>query len=294
MTRIDVHQHAWTPRLVAALAARDAPPRLRVGADGGWVLELAGEAPYAIADVPALPADDADVAVLALSSALGVERLPGDEARALLAAWDEDADAFAPDRLAWGAVALDGLTPSDVDRALARGRVGLSLPATELGSPAALDRIGPLLERLAQHDAPLLVHPGPVAAGTWEPAVTAYVAQLQAAWVAWALHGRAQHPTLRVVFAALAGLAPLHAERLHARVRDAREAAFDDPLTVFDTSSYGPVAVDALVRVVGEDRIVLGSDRPYAAATPLGATFDARISTTNPAALLRLRQAVTA
>ncbi|HWT92810.1 MAG TPA: hypothetical protein VN238_07420, partial [Solirubrobacteraceae bacterium] len=146
MRTIDVHQHAWTPNLIAALATRDAPPRLRVGADGGWVLELAGEAPYALADVPALAADDADVAVLALSSALGVERLPGDEARALIAAWDADADGFASDRLAWGAVALNDLVLSDVDRALARGRVGLSLPATELGSPDALDRIGPVLE----------------------------------------------------------------------------------------------------------------------------------------------------
>lgn len=304
MTRIDVHQHAWTPRLVAALAAREAPPRLRVGADGGWVLELAGEAPYALADVPPLAPDDADVAVLALSSALGVERLPGDEARELIAAWDADADAFAaaddgasaptPARLAWGALPLADATPADVDAALARGRVGLSLPATELGSPAALDRLGPLLERLAQHDAPLLVHPGPVAAGTWLPPLTAYVAQLQAAWLAWVLHGRAQHPSLRVVFAALAGLAPLHAERLHARVREAAGAALDDERTFFDTSSYGPVAVDALLRVVGEDRLVLGSDRPYAAASALGSPLGARIAEANPAALLRLRPAAVA
>ena len=32
-----------------------------------------------------------------------------------------------------------------------------------------------------------------------------------------------------------------------------------------DTSSYGPQALDALVRVLGIDVLVLGSDRPYAA-----------------------------
>ena len=35
-----------------------------------------------------------------------------------------------------------------------------------------------------------------------------------------------------------------------------------DPLTFFDTSSYGPSAIDAMLRVVGVDRLLYGSDRP--------------------------------
>jgi 6-methylsalicylate decarboxylase len=35
-----------------------------------------------------------------------------------------------------------------------------------------------------------------------------------------------------------------------------------DPLTAFDTSSYGVRALDAMLRVVGVDRLVYGSDRP--------------------------------
>lgn len=300
--RIDVHQHLWTERLYAVLAARATPPRLRADGDG-WLLELAGEEPFALPAEPADPArraallDDfgVDLAVVALSTALGVETLPDDEAREILAAWDEDADAL-PGRLpAWGSVPLAAIDAGDVDAALDRGRVGITLPASALSSPDKLDRVGPLLERLTLRDGALFVHPGPSAPGTWLPPLTSYVASLSEAWHAWALHGRAQHPSLRVVFAALGGLAPLHAERLAARVSAADAAsAVRDPLTFYDTSSYGPVAVEAMVRAVGPDALVHGSDWPYAEPAPLAPALRRALVEDNPAALLRLRPAVAA
>ena len=60
----------------------------------------------------------------------------------------------------------------------------------------------------------------------------------------------------------------------------------------YETSSYGPRAIDALVRVVGVDPLVLGSDRPYAqpfdpAHLPgFGAAFAHALTTANPAHLL--------
>ena len=115
---------------------------------------------------------------------------------------------------------------------------------------------------------PLLVHPGP--AGTadapgrpvWWAPVVPYVAQLHAAWWAWADGGRARFPRLPVCFVALAGLGPLHGERQRARGGDGRAI---DPLTFVETSSYGTQAVDAVVRVLGIDVVCHGSDRPYAA-----------------------------
>lgn len=270
--RLDVHQHLWSERLRAALARRSHPPRL-VRRDAGWELELAGEAPFALPGAPddgpgrvaTLDRLGVDAAIVALSSALGVEALASDEARAIIEAWDEDADGLPARLAAWGAVALTDATPADVDALLDRGRVGLCLPATELQSPEALDRVGPLLERLAERDAALFVHPGPPPAGTWLAPLTAYVASLSAAWCVWALHGRPAHRDLRVVFAALAGLAPLHGERLAARGHpDAARAALTDPLTYLETSSYGERAVDAIVRTVGADVLVHGSDWPYA------------------------------
>ena len=90
--------------------------------------------------------------------------------------------------------------------------------------------------------------------------MTSYVTAMQTAWLAWAAWGRPAHPRLEVVWAMLAGGAPLHAERLAARGGPA-DAAHDDH-SWFDVSSYGPKAVDAMLRVVGVDRLVHGTDRP--------------------------------
>ena len=73
----------------------------------------------------------------------------------------------------------------------------------------------------------------------------------------------------------LAGLAPLHAERLAARGGPVE--AVHDPLTFFDTSSYGPRAIDAMLRVVGVDRLLYGSDVPVVepvSLAPLGEAVD--------------------
>jgi predicted TIM-barrel fold metal-dependent hydrolase len=92
--------------------------------------------------------------------------------------------------------------------------------------------------------------------------MTSYVAQMNAAWHAFVAFGRPEHPRLRVVFALLAGGAPFHLERLAARGGPAERA--HDPLLFYDTSSYGPRAIDTAARFVGVDQLVHGSDRPLA------------------------------
>jgi predicted TIM-barrel fold metal-dependent hydrolase len=183
-----------------------------------------------------------------------------------------------------------------VDALLDRGAVGLSLPAGALAGPDRLERVAPLLAALERCDAPLLVHPGAAEDGPlastppspWWPALTGYVASLQAAWLAFATWGRRTHRRLRVVFAALAGLAPLHAERVAAR--GGPRGAATDPLVFYDTSSYGHRAIDAMVRVVGVDALVYGSDRPVVDALPshgLGAAADHALKVANVKRLLR-------
>ena len=99
--------------------------------------------------------------------------------------------------------------------------------------------------------------------------------------MAWHVAGGRQ----RIAFVALAGLAPLHHERL-----DARGGALGplNPGVFYETSSYGTRAIDAMVRVVGVDPLVHGSDRPYAeAADPgLGPAFTHALCTANPRRLL--------
>lgn len=90
--------------------------------------------------------------------------------------------------------------------------------------------------------------------------MTGYVSQMQAAWLTFASHGRRLHPKLRVVFAMLAGCGPLQVERF--AQRGGAQLELRDPLTFFDTSSYGPRAIETMARLVGPDQLVYGSDRP--------------------------------
>lgn len=107
-------------------------------------------------------------------------------------------------------------------------------------------------------------------------------------WFAFRAFGKPRHPDLRVCFAALAGLAPLHGERLVAR-GGGRDRGRVDCKAFYETSSYGTRAVDALVRATGIDVVVSGSDRPYAdpVIPDLGAQAAVHaLRTANPARLL--------
>lgn len=276
---IDVHQHLLGEPLIAALARRRVAPRL-IARREGWTFRLAAE-PDSILAVEAtdaelrrsdLAADGIDRALVALSTALGIESLPPDEAAELIEAHHAGIEELPVEFRGWGAVPLAEPEPDPtfVDAALDRGCVGITLPATALADPAGVERVGPLLARLAARGAPLFVHPGPVAAAAgataperlphWWPALTDYVAQMQAAWFAFLHAGRPAHPGLRVLFAMLAGGAPLQLERYAAR--RGVPAPGPDPLVFYDTSSYGPQMIGAMAAVVGAVQLVYGSDRP--------------------------------
>ena len=296
--QIDVHQHLWTDALLEGLAERRTMPFVR-RSHGMRVLHSAGERPYLIdleAEAPArraglLESDGLDLALLALSSPIGVEALPREQALELIEAHLEGVLALPEGFAAWGPVALDRADPDDVDRLLARGCVGISLPAGALARPDALLRIAPLLERVQARRATLFVHPGsapgarPAEATLSEPlwwrALTDYVAQMQAAWLTFATLGRSEYPALRVLFAMLAGGGPLLSERLQARGGPAVDLR--DPLTFYETSSYGPAAVETMARRVGPEQLLYGSDRPV--IEPLATGREALLRT-NAAILL--------
>ena len=263
----------------------------------GWRLRVDGEpeAPFDPADHDAdrraalVHADGIDRALVALSPPLGIEALPAAEAEPLLAAYHDGVAELPAEFGAWAAVGLSDPDPPSLSVLLDRGFVGACVPAQALGDPEGFERLGPVLEALERHDAPLLIHPGPAASCAsprpgWWPAVTDYVAAMQRAWHAFAAWGRSAHPRLRVCFAMLAGLAPLHRERLVAR--GGRPAS--DPDVFLDTSSYGVRAVDAVVREIGVDRLVYGSDRPVIspAKLSLGAAMEVALRERNPSRLL--------
>ena len=296
--RIDAHQHVWTVPLLEALAARNSLPYVRSW-DGLTVLRCAGERPYVI-DVESetrerrtdlVRSDGLDLALIAISSPAGIEALPREESVLLIDAHLDGVGRLGGAFAAWGPVALDPPNPLDVDRLIDRGCVGISLPARVLAGPDALEAVGPVLERIAARGAPLFVHPGrgaghgalegPLTEPPWWRALTDYVVQMHAAWLTFATVGRHAHPELVVVFAMLAGGAPLLSERLQTRGGPAVDVR--DPKVYYDTSSYGPIAIDAMARRVGRDQLVYGSDRPV--VNPIATGGDAALQA-NAARLL--------
>jgi hypothetical protein len=289
----DLHQHLWPTAFLDALRARREPPRI-----DGWTLYLNGEPPYDIdpaahdpeARAAQAEADGAQIVCVAPSAALGIDRLPPGEANELAAAWHDGALALPTPFRAWATAPIGEPDADALRAALERGAVGLELAADAFAAPGGLLALAPLLDVLEAAQRPLLVHPGPAGAdalgrpGWWAPVVP-YVAQLHAAWWAWADGGRERFPRLPVCFAALAGLGPLHGERHRAR---GGRGGTVDPLTFVETSSYGTQAVDAVIRVLGIDVVCHGSDRPYAApALPaLGDAARHAIRSRNPGRLL--------
>lgn len=290
-SKVDVHQHVWTEPLLHALSSRDQLPFVRHEQEL-TVLYLTGERPYVV-DVASesverrralLHLDGVDRALVCISSPLRIESLPRREAEPLLDAYLQGALALGQGFGVWGALPLDRPRVSDVDRLLSNGCVGVSVAAGALASVDALTCLGPVLQRLEDARAPLFVHPGPVngspapepslADPLWWPALTQYIAEMQAAWLAFASRGRRRHPRLTVVFAMLAGLAPLHFERL--RARGGPQLELEDPLSFYECSSYGRSAVASLSQLVGAQQILYGSDRPVADPLECGSLPQAR------------------
>jgi hypothetical protein len=291
---VDCHQHLWPAPFLAALRARSTAPRL-----DGWELHLAGERVYTVAPADHHPeqraeqaaADGDELVCVAASAALGLDRMPAIEAAELAAAWLDGALSLPAPFRAWAAAGTVAPDPAALAEALGRGAIGLEIAADALAAPGGLDQLAPLLAVLDAAGAPMLVHPGPAGDDNgplrpaWWAPVVPYVAQLHAAWWAWADSGRGRFPNLPVCFVALAGLGPLHGERHRAR---GGHGGVIDPLTFVETSSYGTQAVDAVVRVLGVDVVCHGSDRPYAAPAPsaLGDAALHAIRTRNPGRML--------
>jgi predicted TIM-barrel fold metal-dependent hydrolase len=240
-----------------------------------------------------LDVDGLDRAAIAISSPIGIEALAPDQAHELIDAHLDGVLALGDRFAAWGPIPIRRPDPAEVDAVLARGCVGISLPSAALADFDALEQIGPVLERVQTLGAPLFVHPGGLVARDpslsdplWWTALTSYVSDMQTAWLTFMTRGRRELPRLRVIFAMLAGGAPLHAERLTARGGPAID--LHDPLTFYDTSSYGPMMIDAMAAWLGPDRLVYGSDRPVIDPVPSGREIELM---TNAADFLTLTKA---
>jgi 6-methylsalicylate decarboxylase len=304
---IDVHQHLWPSELVDELRRRESGPRLEE-----WTLRLPGEPDYQVDPADHDPArraalaaaEGTGLALISLSSPLGIEHLPAAEAQPLLDAYHAGAARLGAPFGAWAAASVDAPRPGELGRLLADGFHGLQLPATALADADGYQNCAALLDTLVRHDRPLLIHPGPAPAAEapnaepsstsipvpgWWPAMVPYVAQMHAAWFAFRVYGRPAHPNLRVCFAMLAGLAPLHGERA-AKRGAAEDGLGHDPGVWLEVSSYGPAAIGAVAAACGTAALIRGSDQPYAAVPEYGFGCAAarQLDMENPARLLGL------
>jgi hypothetical protein len=296
--QVDIHQHLWPDVLIEELRRRSQPPRL-----DGWTLLTPGEPPFEVNpahhDVRLRTAqaarDGLGLIMIGPSSPLGIEYLVPEDAGPLLDAYHDGVSELGAPFAGWAAACLTAIDVAGLAKQLDRGFAGLQLPATAVADESGYRWCSPLLDLLAERDLPLFIHPGPAAQATaggpaWWAAVVSYVQQLHAAWFAFRAYGRPAYPRLRVCFTALAGLAPLHGERLAARGgSDPLTRGVVDPRMFVETSSYGNRAVESVVRVLGVDMLIFGSDRPYAQPHSdfgLGEAARHAIRVTNPARLL--------
>jgi hypothetical protein len=115
---------------------------------------------------------------------------------------------------------------------------------------------------------------------------------MQAAYFAWLGSGRDRWPTLRVVFAILAGGAPFQLERVAHRGVEVRSSL--DPNTFFDVATYGRRAIELVIETFGVGQLVYGSDTPVVDPQPtlravrgFGDSVTQILQIDTPAALLR-------
>jgi len=251
---IDVHQHLWPRAFIEALEERSGIPRLDramlVLPEGTYEVDLDDH--LLERRLSQLDAAGIDVAVVSLQPTLGLEALEIEERARLERIWEDGVLELA--------ARSDGrILPLAASRPRT-GFVGVSVGAAMLDD---LDALAPVLDAL-RGSGFLFVHPvagAPVpGAPAWWPALVDYTAQMQRAYFAWLAAGQSRWPDVKIVFAILAGGAPIQLERLASRGVDVRTVLYSN--VYFDTSSYGRRALEVCVETFGVEQLVHGSDAP--------------------------------
>lgn len=280
MLSYDVHQHLWPEALIEGLRSRQERPRLRGSVlelpSGDWDVDLGAhtlEARLALLD-----RDEVDVAVISCPPTLELDA-------ELVEAYHEGITEIV--------AASEGRLVALASGSARDGFAGSTVPAWSLAGLAELE---PLLAELDRRGSLLFVHPGPATvpegAPAWWPAVVDYTGQMQAAYAAWLARYSDRWPGVRVVFAILAGGAPIQLERLASRGVDTRSVL--RPNVYLDTASYGERALELSLATYGVAQLVYGSDAPVIDSEPtlrsiqsFGQAVTDAVCRENPARLLQ-------
>jgi predicted TIM-barrel fold metal-dependent hydrolase len=250
----DLHQHLWPPLLIRALEGRAEVPRLRGRVlelpSGSWTVDLTTH--DLDVRLAALDRNEIDVAVISLAPTL---QLGAD----LVDAYHED--------ILEVVAASNGRLRALASDSVRDGFVGACVAATRFDD---LDALAPLFAELQHSDQFLFVHPGPALtpahAPDWWASVVGYTAQMQSAYAAWLAAGADAWPGMRVLFAILAGGAPIQLERLASRGIDTRAVLHEN--VFLETASYGERSLELALATYGVGQIVYGSDWPVIDVEP--------------------------
>lgn len=289
-TIIDMHSHYYGG-LVEALKRRTSRPTVTMNQAGRPVLNAMTASTVMTpnyADIGARIAylDRAGIKqqLLTFPGALGVDALPIDEAwHAIVNYNDHLADVCRRSHQRF--VGLAGLPLADMEKAAEEmkrirrvlGLIGAILPGNYFLAQQSAEQLGPVLAAADAEGALIMVHPGVMPnESTPEPypdnsILRASALNLQASLAHMALTliaGRfpERYPNVTFQVVNLGGTLPFVMERIDAiaasRELPAKVTVEGLRRLVYDSASLGPRALEIAVKVIGADRLMLGTDCP--------------------------------
>ncbi len=289
--RIDMHSHYYGGGLVDTLRARTRRPYLREREDGVTVMvAMNGEFPFTehyhdeAVGLAEMRAQGLTHRLITFPGALGVDLLPAEEIADAISAYNDHLVDL--NRESDGAlIGLAGVPLDDLDRACAEvrrirrdlGLPGIILPSNYFNSLAEADTLRPLLEAANDYGCHIMLHPG-LKVGQEPPPrpddlvqyrLSAVDLQSSASQVALTVilsDMLDAYPDITFQVVNLGGTLPFIFERIESIARHRNP---DDPFPTerlrrlwYDCASLGPRALEAAAKVLGADRIMMGSDYP--------------------------------
>jgi aminocarboxymuconate-semialdehyde decarboxylase len=286
---IDVHTHYFAAALVHALERRTELPRISDGPGGRQIEYGRGNVhPYlpAMGDLDLrldeMDAQGVDLALLSINIP-GVDWFPPAEGPAVAREInDELSDVVRrhPDRLA-ALATLPMQAPeaaaAELERAMGAGLRGAMVYSNVAGQPLDRPELRVVFDTAARLGAPLFIHPTfPLSASTVDAyaliPTLGFMFDTTTAAVRLVLDGLYErHPDFRLVLAHAASLLPQLAGRIDyeaERHRGGRGALTLNPsehlrLIYTDSVCVWPPALQSTLKLVGPERVMLGTDYPF-------------------------------
>ena len=289
--RIDMHSHYYGGGLVETLRARTSRPYLHTRADGiTEMVAMNGGFPFTPqyydhrVGLAEMRACGLTHRLLTFPGALGVDLLPADEIAPAISAYNDHLAELSA-QTGGALIGLAGVPLADMDLACTEvrrirrdlGLPGIILPSDYFNSLAEYEEMRPLLSAANDYGCHVMLHPGlkvgqeppPRPSDNMQYRLSAVDLQSSASQVALTviLSDMLEcYPRLTVQIVNLGGTLPFILERIESIARHRNpDAPFPtDRLRRlwYDCASLGPRALEAAVKVLGADRIMLGSDYP--------------------------------